>query len=184
MLMMMTGNLVGFVIGTDGMKYLASEIFGTWYGTCSCFRWSHTRADTDLRLAISRGSVWSVVHRCAIDVRVQRGGDAPWSIPKILRTVSVSFVFAPTSERMRRRNPVILREERNCAVKPAGTNVRHSLVQEQALGLGLWKWLSYSRTPGSWASISFQTRYAGGPTIANLRLTMYVSSLYSTFPPQ
>ena len=65
---MMTGNLVGFVIGTDGMKYLATEIFGTWYGACSRFRWSHTLANTYLRLAVPRGSVWSVVHRCAVHV--------------------------------------------------------------------------------------------------------------------
>lgn len=37
MLMLMTGNLVGFVIGTDGMKYLAGEIFETWHGTCPRF---------------------------------------------------------------------------------------------------------------------------------------------------
>ena len=39
--MMMTGNLVGFVIGTDGMKYLVGEIFGTWYGACHRIYWSH-----------------------------------------------------------------------------------------------------------------------------------------------
>jgi len=41
-LMMMTANLVGFVIGVDGIWYLAQELFGTWQGvrflafTCTC----------------------------------------------------------------------------------------------------------------------------------------------------
>jgi len=41
-LMMMAANLVGFVIGTDGIKYLLSQLFGTWEGvrflavTCCC----------------------------------------------------------------------------------------------------------------------------------------------------
>ncbi|KAG8969855.1 glycerol transporter [Tulasnella sp. 419] len=41
-LLMMIANLIGFVIGTDGMKYLIAELFGTWKGlqfillVCSC----------------------------------------------------------------------------------------------------------------------------------------------------
>ena len=31
-LMMMTGNLVGFAIGTDGMKYLIEQLLGSWEG--------------------------------------------------------------------------------------------------------------------------------------------------------
>ncbi len=31
-LMMMTGNLVGFAIGTDGMKYLIEQLLGSWAG--------------------------------------------------------------------------------------------------------------------------------------------------------
>ncbi|KAK4049211.1 glycerol transporter [Microbotryomycetes sp. JL221] len=31
-LMMMTGNLIGFAIGTDGMKYMWQQIIGTWAG--------------------------------------------------------------------------------------------------------------------------------------------------------
>lgn len=31
-LMMMTGNLVGFAIGTDGMKYLLEQLLGSWEG--------------------------------------------------------------------------------------------------------------------------------------------------------
>jgi len=65
---------------------LAGGIFGTWDGALFHFHWSRTLVDTDLRLAVSRGSVWSVVYGCATHVRVQRG-DAPWNIPKILRTV-------------------------------------------------------------------------------------------------
>lgn len=91
MLMMMTGNLVGFVIGTDGMKYLAGEIIGTWYGTFSGSHWSHTLADSDRRLAVFCCGVWGVVYRRAIHVRIQRGRDASWYIPKILRTVFISF---------------------------------------------------------------------------------------------
>ena len=30
--MMMTANLVGFVVGTDGVKFLASQLSGTWDG--------------------------------------------------------------------------------------------------------------------------------------------------------
>jgi len=30
--MMMTANLVGFVVGTDGVAFLASQLFGTWDG--------------------------------------------------------------------------------------------------------------------------------------------------------
>ena len=30
--MMMTANLVGFVVGTDGIKFLASRLSGTWDG--------------------------------------------------------------------------------------------------------------------------------------------------------
>ena len=30
--MMMTANLVGFVVGIDGVKFLASQLFGTWDG--------------------------------------------------------------------------------------------------------------------------------------------------------
>jgi hypothetical protein len=88
--MMMTGNLVGFVIGTDGMKYLAGEIFGTWYGTCPRFHQSHTLVDTNLRLAVFCGSMRGVVYRCATHVRVQGGRDAPRNIPKILRPVSAN----------------------------------------------------------------------------------------------
>ena len=32
-LMMLSANLVGFVIGVDGMKYLAGQVFGTLEGT-------------------------------------------------------------------------------------------------------------------------------------------------------
>jgi membrane-bound O-acyltransferase GUP1_2 len=32
LLMMMTANLVGFVLGTEGMVYLAGKLFGTWEG--------------------------------------------------------------------------------------------------------------------------------------------------------
>jgi D-alanyl-lipoteichoic acid acyltransferase DltB (MBOAT superfamily) len=32
MMMMMTANLIGFVVGTDGFKFLASQLFGTWDG--------------------------------------------------------------------------------------------------------------------------------------------------------
>ncbi|TBU27794.1 MBOAT-domain-containing protein [Dichomitus squalens] len=41
-LMMMTANLVGFVIGTDGMKYMMEQIVGSWQGirfllfACAC----------------------------------------------------------------------------------------------------------------------------------------------------
>lgn len=91
MLMMMTGNLVGFAIGTDGVKYLAGEIIGRWYGTFSGSHWSHTLADPDCRLAIFRCGVWGVVYRRAIHVRIQRGRDASWNIPKILKTVLISF---------------------------------------------------------------------------------------------
>ena len=31
-MMMMTANLVGFVVGTDGVTFLASQLFGTWDG--------------------------------------------------------------------------------------------------------------------------------------------------------
>ena len=31
-MMMMTANLVGFVVGTDGVTFLASRLFGTWDG--------------------------------------------------------------------------------------------------------------------------------------------------------
>lgn len=31
-LMMMTGNLVGFAIGTDGMRYMAEQLLGSWGG--------------------------------------------------------------------------------------------------------------------------------------------------------
>ncbi|PWZ03859.1 MBOAT-domain-containing protein [Testicularia cyperi] len=31
-LMMMTGNLVGFAIGTDGMRYMAEQLLGSWEG--------------------------------------------------------------------------------------------------------------------------------------------------------
>lgn len=30
--MMMTANLVGFVIGTEGISYLLNELFSTWEG--------------------------------------------------------------------------------------------------------------------------------------------------------
>ena len=30
--MMMTANLVGFVVGTDGVAFLASQLFGIWSG--------------------------------------------------------------------------------------------------------------------------------------------------------
>ena len=30
--MMMTANLVGFVVGIDGVTFLASQLFGTWDG--------------------------------------------------------------------------------------------------------------------------------------------------------
>jgi hypothetical protein len=30
--MMISANLVGFVIGTDGMTYMVKEIIGTWSG--------------------------------------------------------------------------------------------------------------------------------------------------------
>ncbi len=42
MLMMMTANLVGFVVGTDGTKFFLTQLFGTWEGLrfmvvcCSC----------------------------------------------------------------------------------------------------------------------------------------------------
>ena len=41
-LMMLTANLVGFVIGVDGMKYMISQISGSWEGlqflflACAC----------------------------------------------------------------------------------------------------------------------------------------------------
>jgi hypothetical protein len=31
-MMMMAANLVGFVVGTDGVTFLASQLFGTWDG--------------------------------------------------------------------------------------------------------------------------------------------------------
>jgi hypothetical protein len=31
-LLMMTANLVGFAIGTEGMKYMWQELLGTWNG--------------------------------------------------------------------------------------------------------------------------------------------------------
>ena len=33
-LMMMTANLVGFVIGTEGIKYLLSRLLSGWEGAC------------------------------------------------------------------------------------------------------------------------------------------------------
>lgn len=33
-LMMVSANLVGFVIGTEGMMYMVKEIVGTWSGKC------------------------------------------------------------------------------------------------------------------------------------------------------
>lgn len=35
MLLMMGANLVGFVIGVDGMRYFLSEILGSWQGSFS-----------------------------------------------------------------------------------------------------------------------------------------------------
>lgn len=34
MMMMMSANLVGFVIGTEGVVHIAKEIVGTWSGEC------------------------------------------------------------------------------------------------------------------------------------------------------
>ena len=34
-LMMMAANLVGFVIGTDGMQYMLRQIADSWDGACS-----------------------------------------------------------------------------------------------------------------------------------------------------
>jgi hypothetical protein len=31
--MMMVANLVGFVVGVDGIKYMASQLVGSWAGT-------------------------------------------------------------------------------------------------------------------------------------------------------
>jgi hypothetical protein len=70
MLVMVTGNLVGFVIGTDAMRYLAEEFFGTWAGTYShsTSPMSYMLANADFRLAVPRGGVRGVVYRCAIHV--------------------------------------------------------------------------------------------------------------------
>ena len=38
MLMMVSANLVGFVIGTEGLMYLVNEIIGTWSGESLHFK--------------------------------------------------------------------------------------------------------------------------------------------------
>ena len=37
-LLMMTANLIGFAIGTDGMAYMWSQMIGTWTGKSSILR--------------------------------------------------------------------------------------------------------------------------------------------------
>ena len=42
-LMMMTANLVGFVIGTDGIKYMVTQIAESWDGACVPMVWGVAR---------------------------------------------------------------------------------------------------------------------------------------------
>jgi D-alanyl-lipoteichoic acid acyltransferase DltB (MBOAT superfamily) len=68
MFMMMSANLIGFVIGTDGIKYLLSQIFGTWEGIS--FRLLSCPPPHFIRVSIPHWSVCSNVGGRTTHVRV------------------------------------------------------------------------------------------------------------------
>ena len=66
MFMMMTANLVGFVIGTDGVSYLVTRLFGTWEGQLTTFPTIRTRLLTLvlLRRSLSPARMCLLIHGC------------------------------------------------------------------------------------------------------------------------
>ena len=80
-LMMMTANLVGFVIGTDGIKYMIDQIMGSWQGA-STVGPMHFGVVTDpffsARHTILACCVCVSLRRCTGDVRVQVRSVPEW----------------------------------------------------------------------------------------------------------
>ena len=69
---MMAANLVGFVVGIDGMKHMASQLVGSWAGACVTINTaSFSMLTCDSRHTVYRGSVRVSLRRGAVDVRVQ-----------------------------------------------------------------------------------------------------------------
>ena len=67
-LMMMTANLVGFVIGVDGVRFFLSELMGTVQGEKG-----RSVASADVNFSVIRGSILGLcrrllVHRRSSDV--------------------------------------------------------------------------------------------------------------------
>jgi D-alanyl-lipoteichoic acid acyltransferase DltB (MBOAT superfamily) len=77
-IMMMSANLIGFVVGTEGMRYLATQLFTTTQGMFRCLRnlcvyISKMNIDRrylpyDRRMEIYRSRITVPVHRCPGDV--------------------------------------------------------------------------------------------------------------------
>lgn len=70
--MMLSANLIGFVIGTEGMMYMVKEIGGTWAGVYPLFVHACS-GDTDetCRYTISRDCLLVSLCWSSVDVRVQ-----------------------------------------------------------------------------------------------------------------
>lgn len=72
MFMMMAANLVGFVIGTDGVSYMLQQLFGTTEGNVARrYRCKAALMFVSFRKTVPFVRVPMSLHRCASDVRVQ-----------------------------------------------------------------------------------------------------------------
>lgn len=75
-LLMMLANLVGFVIGTDGIRFFVKQLFGTLEGVCFYRYFNFVGIKPRLtitRFAIPHSGVLLHVRRCTAHVRVSVG---------------------------------------------------------------------------------------------------------------
>lgn len=67
--MMMTANLIGFVIGTDGMGYMWSKMVGSYEGVLFLRDEKEKLISLD-RMEVHGSGRWLFIRCCANDVRV------------------------------------------------------------------------------------------------------------------
>lgn len=70
MLMMLTANLVGFVTGIEGIKYMGEQVFGTFEGTFSTMHSNRMYLGSLHRSSFSAYCMRMSFCRCSSHVRI------------------------------------------------------------------------------------------------------------------